>query len=96
MQSAGNYNIEKKGTKGEHIYLNPKGGHTHTLIFMHGLGDTAAGYLDIFTGHMNPVSATTRVVLLTAPIRTVTVNMGMQMTSWFDFKDFVVTESNFE
>ncbi len=62
---------------------------------MHGLGDSADGYLDIFNGDLNPCSPSTKIVLLTAPIRKVTINMGMQMTSWFDFKDFKVTDSNF-
>ena len=66
------------------------------MVFMHGLGDTANGYLDIFNSHMSPVSPTTKVVLLTAPIRKVTINFGMQMTSWFDFKEFAVDENNYK
>lgn len=44
---------------------------------MHGLGDTADGYLDVFTTNINPVSASTKVVLLTAPMKKVTINFGM-------------------
>lgn len=62
---------------------------------MHGLGDTANGYLDIFTSKINPVTPSTKVVLLTAPIRKVTINFGMESTSWFDFKNFEVTTENF-
>lgn len=72
-----NYNIEKKGAKGEHIYLIPKTNHTNTLIWMHGLGDTAEGYLDIFNDKSSLVTPTTKIVLLTAPIRKVTINFGM-------------------
>jgi len=46
MNSNKSYNIERRGTD---IILNPKEGHSHTLIWMHGLGDTADGYLDFFT-----------------------------------------------
>lgn len=87
--------MEKKGSKGEHLYLIPKDKHTHTLIWMHGLGDTAQGYLDVFTTNITPVPKTTKVILLTAPIRKVTINMGMEMTSWFDFKNFEVNADNF-
>ncbi len=59
------------------------------------LGDTAEGFLDIFNDKSSPVTPTTKIVLLTAPIRQVTINFGMQMTSWFDFKDFKVTDENF-
>ncbi|KRX07774.1 hypothetical protein PPERSA_07524 [Pseudocohnilembus persalinus] len=90
------YNIEQKGDKGQHLYLNPKGTHKNTLIFMHGLGDTAKGYLDIFTSQINPVTPDTKVVLLTAPIRKVTVNFGMQMTSWFDFREFDIQPEHFD
>ena len=38
-------------TKGEHIYLTPKQGkHTETLIWLHGRGDSAKGFVDIFLG----------------------------------------------
>lgn len=97
MQKAHIYDIQKKGENGQHIYLIPKEKHTHTLIWMHGLGDTADGYLDTFLNpDINPVTLTTKIVLLTAPIRSVTINMGQKMTSWFDFKEFVISDENFE
>lgn len=74
----------------------PKEKHTHTFIWLHGLGDTGSGYLDTFLDEkINPLTLTTKVILLTAPIRPVTINMGAKMTSWFDFKDFAVTDENF-
>lgn len=73
----------------------PKAQHTHTLIFLHGLGDSAEGYLDFFTEKSSPTPASMKVVLLTAPTRPVTINMGMKMPSWFDFKAFTVDETNF-
>lgn len=83
------YNLIRKGSD---VYLNPKGQHTHTLVFMHGLGDTADGYIDLFMDKSSPTPATMKIVLLTAPTRAVTINMGMKMPSWFDFRDFTVSE----
>lgn len=62
---------------------------------MHGLGDSADGYLDFFMDSTTPTPPTMKIVLLTAPVRAVTVNMGMKMNSWFDFKDFNLTDQNF-
>jgi phospholipase/carboxylesterase len=38
---------------------------------MHGLGDTAEGFLDVFNSPINPCKPTTKIVLLTAPQRSV-------------------------
>ena len=46
------YKVEKVG---EHIYLIPPNEHTHTLIWMHGLGDTAKGFYPIFKSPNSPV-----------------------------------------
>jgi len=54
---------------------------------MHGLADSAEGFLDVFTDQAaNPVTSDTKVVLLTAPARPVTINAGMIMPSWYDMK----------
>jgi len=69
------------------IYLKPRNiPHTDTLIFLHGLGDTAAGWLDIFNTELSPVRDSTKVVLLTAPFAKVSINNGMVMPSWYDIK----------
>ena len=62
--------------------------HKHTLIWLHGLGDSADGFKGIF-GHpaKTMVPPTCKVVLPTAPIRPVTINNGMEMTSWYDIMD---------
>jgi predicted esterase len=31
-----------------YIYIQPKSDHTHTLIFLHGLGDSAEGFESVF------------------------------------------------
>jgi len=62
--------------------------HTDTLIFLHGLGDTARGWVDLFISGQSPCPNSTKVVLLTAPIAPVTANNGYQMPSWYDIKQF--------
>jgi phospholipase/carboxylesterase len=72
--------------EGDHLYLEPKGEHTSTLLWLHGLGDTSQGFLDIFMDgdQFKTVNETTKVVLLQAPTRAVTLNNGMKMPSWYD------------
>ena len=66
-----------------HIILKPLGPHKRSVIFMHGLGDSASGWYDIFLEEkLNLEDA--KIILLTAPIAPVGINGGMQMTSWFD------------
>lgn len=68
---------------------------THSLIFLHGLGDSAEGLEDLFNNAKHsPLTKTTRVRLLTAPEMPVTINMGMKSNSWFDIKDGNWTEDS--
>ncbi|CAG9317804.1 unnamed protein product [Blepharisma stoltei] len=69
---------------GQNIIIKPLI-HAHTLVWLHGLGDSADGFLDLFQGFELLPNA--KIVLLTAPVRPVTLNFGMQMTSWFDIVD---------
>lgn len=71
------------------ITLEPRGrAADSTLIFMHGLGDTAEGWVDTVAGAFAPVLRSTRFVLLTAPTRPITVNGGMPMPGWYDILSF--------
>ena len=68
----GRYTMQEN-TKTDYIKLLPKAqDHKYTLIWIHGLGDTARGFLEDF---VNPerklVPKTCKVVLPTAPIRAV-------------------------
>ncbi|CAK94547.1 unnamed protein product (macronuclear) [Paramecium tetraurelia] len=76
------------------LILNPKAAHKYSLIWMHGLGDTAYGFLDVFQ-QFPVVKAETKVLLLQAPQRAVTINMGMKFSSWFDIK-VLKTNANVE
>jgi len=40
------YFFEQK--QNEDIYLTPEGEHKYTIVWMHGLGDSSAGFLDFF------------------------------------------------
>jgi phospholipase/carboxylesterase len=55
-----------------------------SLIWLHGLGDSSAGFLDFFQHPMSPAFKGARVQLLHAPIRPVTINGGATMPSWYD------------
>ena len=71
--------------KDRDIYITPKKADpTHTLIWMHGLGDSAMGFVDFFDRDDSLVPLNTKVILLTAPEMEVTLNNGYIMNSWFD------------
>lgn len=69
--------------QGRDIILNPQV-HLCTIVWLHGLGDSAEGFLPLFQG--NTLLSNCRIVLLTALVNPVTVNGGMRMNSWYDFK----------
>ena len=59
---------------------------TAAIIFMHGLGDTAHGWLDVATDVFGPALPHARIVLPTAHTKPVTINGGMPMPSWYDIE----------
>lgn len=69
------------------LIINPRSGvkPTATLFFLHGLGDSSAGWQDVAEMlSQRPSLSHVRFVLPNAPIQPVTLNMGMPMPSWFD------------
>lgn len=66
---------------GETITVPPIGEHKATLIFMHGLGDSAHGWFPVWS--KAPVKGLKR-ILPTAPVAPVSLNGGMRMSSWYD------------
>lgn len=62
---------------------------------MHGLGDSAEGFAPLFQQHSD-ILPNCKYVLLTAPTRAVTLNMGMRMTSWYDIRTLGAREMNEE
>ena len=75
------------------IYLIPEKQNS-TLIWLHGLGDTAEGWRDLFQSELLPSLEYTKVILLTAPIQSVTINQNMKMPSWYDILSFTVSDEN--
>lgn len=55
-----------------------------TVIWMHGLGDSSAGFRDVFRSML--VLPDTRIVLPNAPTRPITCNGGMRMQGWYDIR----------
>ncbi len=59
--------------------------HTATVIFLHGLGDSGAGWAPVARLlSRNPKLHHIKWILPHAPVQRVTLNMGMSMPSWFD------------
>ncbi|KAF9354710.1 hypothetical protein BGX34_010850 [Mortierella sp. NVP85] len=57
------------------------GKHSATVIFMHGLGDTGAGWqVSTLRYHLPHV----KFIFPNAPVQTVSLNFGMKMPSWYD------------
>lgn len=57
---------------------------TATLIFMHGLGDTGHGWCEGLSDVCSRQMKYLKIICPNAPIQRVSLNMGMQMPSWFD------------
>ena len=73
------------GNRDKYIHIDAtEGKHTHTMIFLHGLGDSAEGFSDMFEKGGPLHFANMRVVLPTAPRKPVSCNDGYVMNSWFD------------
>lgn len=59
--------------------------HTATVIFLHGLGDSGAGWAPVARLlARNPKLHHVKWILPHAPVQRVTLNFGMSMPSWFD------------
>lgn len=66
------------------IDLNPSGGHPNaSVIWMHGLGADGNDFVPIVE-RFTSLQSTVRFVFPHAPVRSVTVNGGMQMRAWYD------------
>ena len=77
----------------EPVVLEATSKHTGTIIWLHGLGDTANGWLTT----MQKISKRfpfVKFILPTAPERSITCNGGHVMTGWFDCEDTQERERN--
>ncbi|TMW60998.1 hypothetical protein Poli38472_014459 [Pythium oligandrum] len=66
---------------------------TATVVFVHGLGDTAHGWADAM-GMLSKDLPHIKFILPTAKSQPVTLNMGMRMPSWYDIKSLTKTEGD--
>ena len=88
--------IVTKNTETDYITLTPKNAqHTYSLIWLHGLGDTAHGFsywtfaiLADMDEDISLVPPTCKIIIPTAPVREMTCNGRQRMTSWYDVKTF--------
>ncbi|EGC40000.1 hypothetical protein DICPUDRAFT_74459 [Dictyostelium purpureum] len=60
--------------------------HTATVIFMHGLGDTGRGWIDVMEMIQEKGNGHIKFICPTAPIQPVSINNGYRMNSWYDIK----------
>ncbi|KAF4665416.1 acyl-protein thioesterase [Perkinsus chesapeaki] len=71
---------------GKVLVLTPKEGKVNSAVFlMHGLGDTANGWLDV-AHYWSKSFPSTRFILPTALSMPVTLNYGAPMPSWYDIE----------
>eukprot|EP01010_Urceolus_cornutus_P001027 NODE_1541_length_859_cov_279.520988_g1195_i0.p1 GENE.NODE_1541_length_859_cov_279.520988_g1195_i0~~NODE_1541_length_859_cov_279.520988_g1195_i0.p1 ORF type:complete len:259 (+),score=73.49 NODE_1541_length_859_cov_279.520988_g1195_i0:62-778(+) len=72
------------GGEDELHILAPTAEHTATLIWLHGLGDTGASWLELFRTQLADRLPHVKCIFPTAPVRPITINGGMAMNAWFD------------
>ncbi len=70
----------------ERITIEPKNSATSCVIWLHGLGDSGAGFSPIVPMLELPQHHTIRFVFPHAPEQAVTINQGYVMRAWYDIK----------
>ena len=77
--------VRREGTT---LHVLPAGGAapTSVIVLMHGLGDTAAGWVDVAAGPLARALPRAAWVLPTASTRPVTINGGAPMPAWYDIR----------
>ena len=73
-------------TKLERVTVEPNYQATSCIIWLHGLGDSGAGFAPIVPVLSLPQEHTIRFVFPHAPKQAVTINQGAVMRSWYDIK----------
>jgi len=75
--------IKKSGST---LIVQPAAAHTATVVFMHGLGDTADGWVDTAASVFARALPHVKFILPTAETRPITINGGYPMPGWYDIK----------
>jgi lysophospholipase-2 len=77
--------VVRDGSSNTISIIPPSGTHSSTIVWMHGLGDSADGFFDV-AQMLSTQMPYTKFILPTAPSQPVTLNGGMVMNSWYDIK----------
>jgi phospholipase/carboxylesterase len=79
--------MNQNATLLERITIEPKTKATSCVIWLHGLGDSGAGFAPVVP-HLNlPDNHAIRFIFPHAPEQAVTINNGFVMPSWYDIKN---------
>ena len=70
----------------DRITVEPKSPATSCVIWLHGLGDSGAGFAPIVPVLGLPDNHSIRFIFPHAPEQAVTINQGYVMRSWYDIK----------
>lgn len=70
----------------ERITIEPQSKATSCVIWLHGLGDSGAGFAPIVPSLNLPSNHGIRFIFPHAPERAVTINQGYVMKAWYDIK----------
>jgi len=70
----------------ERITIEPKTAATSCVIWLHGLGDSGAGFAPVVPMLDLPENHSVRFIFPHAPEQAVTINQGYVMRSWYDIK----------
>jgi len=74
----------------EKIIIEPPQQATSCVIWLHGLGDSGAGFAPIVPALHLPANHTIRFIFPDAPQQAVTINQGAVMRSWYDIKSMAL------
>lgn len=70
----------------DRITIEPSSPATACVIWLHGLGDSGAGFSPIVPELRLPINHSVRFIFPHAPEQPVTINQGYVMRSWYDIK----------
>ncbi|MBL4900646.1 MAG: carboxylesterase [Colwellia sp.] len=79
--------MQKQTTLLDRITVEPKTTATACVIWLHGLGDSGAGFAPVVPLLNLPPNHTIRFVFPHAPEQAVTINNGYMMPAWYDIKN---------
>jgi predicted esterase len=75
--------IKKEMSTLKALVLPAKSKHTHTVLILHGLGDSGAGWFPV-AKMLQPLFPQVKWICPHAPERPITLNFGMEMPGWYD------------